>query len=65
MITVHQTIHERSKNIEIIKDQPTSHNNQNRTEEYGLNLNVFDPFKNSPPNEFMMKLYTRMHVYRN
>jgi hypothetical protein len=31
--------------------------------EYSLKLNSFDPFKNSPPNEFMAKLKNRMSVY--
>jgi len=65
MLPVNRGIHERSKNIEIIKSQPTPQKKQSRTEEYGLNLNAFDPFKSSPPNEFMMKLYTRMNVYSN
>lgn len=31
--------------------------------EYSLKQNFFDPTKNSPPNEFMMKLQMRMSVY--
>jgi len=65
MLPVQRTIHERSKNIEIIKSQPTTPKKQIRTEEYGLNLSAFDPSKSSPPNEFMMKLYARMNVYSN
>lgn len=31
--------------------------------EYSLKLNSFDPFKSSPPNEFMLKLRMRMNNY--
>ena len=31
--------------------------------EYGLNQIIFDPTKNSPPNNFMVKLKERMSVY--
>jgi len=33
--------------------------------EYSLKKNVFDPFKNSPPNEFMSKLNIRCFLYHN
>jgi len=31
--------------------------------EYSSKQNVFDPFKSSPPNEFMRKLQIRMNSY--
>ena len=31
--------------------------------EYGLNQVIFDPTKNSPPNNFMVKLKERMTIY--
>jgi hypothetical protein len=31
--------------------------------EYSLKQNSFDPFKSSPPNDFMAKLQHRMSVY--
>lgn len=32
-------------------------------DEYGLKQNFFDPSKNSPPNEFISKLRTRIDSY--
>ena len=31
--------------------------------EYSLKENIFDPTKNSPPNEFMIKLYMRSQIH--
>jgi hypothetical protein len=31
--------------------------------EYSLKQNFFDPTKNSPPNEFMIKLYMRSQIH--
>jgi hypothetical protein len=31
--------------------------------QYSVNQNLFDPTKNSPPNDFMIKLYNRMINY--
>jgi hypothetical protein len=31
--------------------------------EYGLNQNLFDPTKSSPPNDFMIKLHMRNKIY--
>ena len=31
--------------------------------EYSSKQNIFDPFKSSPPNEFMRKLQMRMNSY--
>jgi hypothetical protein len=33
--------------------------------QYSLKQNLFDPLKNSPPNEFMIKLYMRMNQYNS
>ncbi len=33
--------------------------------EYSLKQNLFDPTKNSPPNDFMIKLQKRMSIYNN
>jgi hypothetical protein len=30
-----------------------------------LKQNFFDPSKSSPPNEFMLKLQTRINIYNN
>ena len=53
-------INERSK---IIPIPQTSHTNKKEGvsyNEYSLKQNFFDPSKNSPPNEFMLKLQLRM-----
>ena len=60
-----QTIRMISKNIEISNSQSTPIKKHTHTAEYGLNLNAFDPSKSSPPNEFMLKLHTRMNFYNN
>lgn len=31
--------------------------------QYSVKQNLFDPTKNSPPNDFMIKLYSRMINY--
>ncbi len=57
-------IHERS-NIIPIKNNlstPMKINSQIKGE-YSLKQNFFDPFKSSPPNEFMIKLHMRMNKY--
>ena len=36
---------------------------QNKTEQYGLTQQLFDPFSSSPPNSFMSNLKRRMSVY--
>ena len=33
--------------------------------DYSLKQNLFDPSKNSPPNEFMLKLHQRMYTYNS
>jgi hypothetical protein len=33
--------------------------------QYGLKEHTIDPFKSSPPNDFMQKLYSRMDNYKS
>jgi hypothetical protein len=33
--------------------------------QYSVKQNLFDPTKNSPPNDFMIKLYSRMMHYES
>ena len=59
-----RTIHEKSKIIPIIQQtSPTNKKVGINTNEYSLKQNFFDPSKNSPPNEFMLKLHLRMSQY--
>ena len=51
-------IHERSTPI-VIKNNTIN----KKSNELGLNHNVIDPFKMSPPNSFMNKLNVRMDTY--
>lgn len=53
-------IHEKSKIIPINKTLNTKNNEDFK---YSLTNNFFDPSKNSPPNEFMLKLKLRMSHY--
>jgi hypothetical protein len=48
----------------IIKIQPKKINEKNQLE-YDLTSNLFDPFKSSPPNEFINKLHARINKYNN
>jgi len=50
-------IYERSNSIPIHK------NKIDRTTQYSLTQQFFDPSKGSPPNEFMRKLQMRMSLY--
>lgn len=36
---------------------------QDKTAQYGLTQQLFDPFSSSPPNTFMTNLKRRMSVY--
>ena len=60
-------IHERDISTPFSQISPTSLKNikEYNFKEYSLKQNVFDPSKNSPPNEFMMKLKLRMSIYDN
>lgn len=51
-------IYEKSADIAI----PSPKNN-NLMNEYSLKKSVFDPFKSSPPNNFLEKLKSRMSIY--
>jgi hypothetical protein len=51
-------IYEKSAAIAI----PSPKNN-NLMNEYSLKNSVFDPFKSSPPNNFLEKLKSRMSIY--
>ena len=55
-----RSIYETSKNILIPQKSPTNKREQFRLKEYSLKQNFFDPSKNSPPNDFMLKLQLRM-----
>ena len=66
-------IHERSTMIRIPRS-PSSREEEKEREremkeneevEYSLKENIFDPFKCSPPNDFMLKLELRMSKYFN
>ena len=56
-------IHERSIPILIKQNLTTSMKMNSPTGEYSLKQNFFDPSKSSPPNDFMIKLQTRMNKY--
>lgn len=56
-------IHERSIIIPTKKNSFTSMKNFSPTSEYSLKQNTFDPSKSSPPNDFMLKLQTRLAKY--
>jgi hypothetical protein len=58
-------IHERSNIIPIKQNLSTYMKVNSPKGEYSLKQNFFDPFKSSPPNEFMLKLHMRMSVYNS
>jgi len=51
------------KKSDIIMISQTSPKKNNYVTEYDLKENVFDPFKSSPPNNFMRNLQRRMSDY--
>jgi hypothetical protein len=55
-------INEKSNPIQIKKISVPNKNDYLDTE-YGLKKNFFDPFKSSPPNEFMLKLNMRCFLH--
>jgi hypothetical protein len=59
-----ESTYERTPNILINKNN-NMNKNLNRTHDchYNLHANVFDPLNFSPPNEFKIKLYTRIYNY--
>jgi hypothetical protein len=58
-------IHERSEIIPIKQNLPTIMKDLSPKGEYSLKQNFFDPFKSSPPNDFMAKLQKRMLLYNS
>lgn len=63
MIAGHHKIHERTKIVPIKQNLSTTMKDMTSKSEYSLKQNFFDPSKSSPPNEFMIKLHMRMHMY--
>lgn len=55
-------IHERSNLIKIVDKSVTT---KAKLSEYDLKQNFFDPIKNSPPNDFLLKIQRRMSVYND
>jgi hypothetical protein len=55
-----RTIHEKNNSMPIKIKNTLTENTQ-----YDLKQNLFDPTKSSPPNSFMLKLYTRMIEYES
>jgi len=58
-------IYERSNIIPIKNILSTSMKPNSPKGEYSLKQNFFDPTKNSPPNDFMLKLNMRMNIYNS
>jgi hypothetical protein len=56
-------IYEKTNIIPIKNTPPTKSINYNN--EYGLIQQTFDPLNNSPPNNFLIKLQYRFHLYNN
>jgi len=44
-------------------DINSSKNNNNNSQEYSINVNTFNPGKNSPPNEWQFRLIKRINSY--
>jgi hypothetical protein len=63
MLGRQQVIHERSNIIPINNFRNDNQDYSQKNLEYSLKQNWFDPTKNSPPNDFMIKLYSRLHMY--
>jgi hypothetical protein len=58
---------ERSEAIRIIgkekEKENKEYNENNENNEYNLQENEFNPYKCSPPNDFLVKLKTRYNTY--
>jgi hypothetical protein len=63
MLSRTHIIHERTNIITIKKNLSTSTKEFSPKGEYSLKQHFFDPFKSSPPNDFLLKLQRRMSVY--
>ena len=55
-----RTIHEKNNSMPIKIKNTFAEKTQ-----YDLKQNLFDPTKSSPPNTFMLKLYSRMIEYES
>ena len=60
-----RSIYERTIPIPIKKSTRNTLNYEFSDNQYSLKQNIFDPTKNSPPNDFMIKLQKRMSVYES
>jgi hypothetical protein len=60
MLSRQHIIHERTQIVPIKQNLSTSMKDAG---EYSLKKHFFDPTKNSPPNDFMIKLQMRMSAY--
>jgi len=65
MLTKTHVINERKTTFEINKNLSTSLKINSPKGEYSLKQNFFDPTKSSPPNDFLLKLNTRLSVYNS
>jgi hypothetical protein len=65
MISERHIIKERGNIIPIKQNCGRALQKLDNSGEYSLKMNFFDPSKSSPPNDFMLKLQTRMLVYNS
>ena len=65
MQTKSHVINERKNRIESHKNLSTIMKINSPKGEYSLKQNFFDPTKNSPPNDFLLKLNMRLSVYNS
>jgi len=65
MISPNYIVQEKSISIPIKKNLTSTINNYSPKAEYSLKNMFFDPTKNSPPNDFIVKLQNRMSIYSN
>ena len=63
MLTISHRINQRSSIIPIKKNLNTQTDSNSPKGEYRRKQNFFNPSKNSPPNEFMLKLHMRIMNY--
>ena len=60
-----------NKNINTKKNEITENienyfkKNKNMTNEYSINVNIFNPTKNSPPNEWQFRLIKRINSLKD
>lgn len=53
----------KSEEIRTIRKSPSVEFKESKSLEYILNKSFFDPNSGTPPNDFMLKLQTRMQNY--